>query len=83
MTLTEVKNTGICVFGTAHGKEVREAVLCQSWDSSCYSMQLVPKRIFLFFISMVSPEALLALEGFSLAAWLSFYRPLTRNTNFV
>lgn len=81
MIMAEVKNTDVCVFGTGHGKKVHKAVLCQSWDSSCYFMQLVHKRIFIFFISMVSPQALLTLEGFSLAAWLSFYCSLTRNIN--
>jgi len=68
MIMAEVKNTDVYVFGTAHSKEVHEAVLCQSWDSSCYSTQFVPKRIFPFFISMMSLQALLTWEGFSLAA---------------
>lgn len=68
------------VFGIAQYKEVHEAVLCQNWDLSCYFM-LVPKTVFLFFISVVSFQALLTLEGFSLAAWLSFYCSLTGITN--
>lgn len=77
--MVEVKNTDVCVFGTANNKEMHEAVLCQSWDLSCYFM-LVPKTVFLFFISVVSFQALLSLEGFSLAAWLLFFYPLTRIT---
>lgn len=56
--MIEVKNTDVCVFGTADCKEMHEAVLCQSGDLSCYFM-IVPKTVFLFFISVLSFQALL------------------------
>lgn len=56
--MVDVKNTDICVFGTADYKEIHEAVLSQSGDLSCYFM-LVPKTVFLFFISVLSFQALL------------------------
>lgn len=59
----------------SHAKKVHKVVLCHSWVSSCHSMQLDPKRIFLIFINRMSPQALLSLERFNLALCCHFIVP--------